>query len=241
MFDRIGRRSPLTEETAGAVAVAESQEDRMAVPEDLAPFYVAPTIADARAWRDGDDDKLARVLMRRRLASDPVEWAAVLESSRQLRARFELQGYRSASSAFPPVQESPHDYSPTTEELGRERERLTDEDRQWWMHVKALEAAAERKAHADANAARVAQRRASATCVVCGVMADGVRGRLLGAGGVTAAPGMSPGSVRACEACAAALDEVVRARACVERLGDGRTREQAAAAWLDANGKGDGR
>lgn len=233
-------RKPTSPTTTSPTAADPSRDpsSRMYIPDELRPHYRVDPIGDARMWSERDEDHLAKALLREALAADPGAWEAAKQERRRERTRGQLRtAHRGASDeGFEGMlAEGPAAYSPTWQEVEAARSLVTDEDRAWWLHRKRLERAATERAAAEVRAGRAAERRSSLTCEVCGEFTPRTRARAIGHDrGVGVIAVATAGDVRACDACAEALDAAVRAQSRAEVIGDGRTREEAAADFLAA-------
>lgn len=205
------------------------ETDRMHVPEELRPFYRVDLMAEMKRWSSSDEDRLARELIRRRLAQDPAAWQQTLHTRGRDVSDATYRAWRDQGPAV---------YRASDQEIDEELKRITDEDRAWWLHLRRLAVAAEEKVRAEARAARLEASVESRTCDVCGVTstAPGLpTWRVCGpwtAGLVRERAPMS--DLKACGACADIVHALLLSAAGAERLPDGRTRATAAAAWVKA-------
>lgn len=205
------------------------ESDRMFIPPELRPYYVVDLMGEMKKWSSSDEDKLARELIRRRLAQDPEAWRQTLHTRGRDVSDATYRAWRD---------EGPAAYWPTDQEIDEELKRVTDADRAWWLHLRRLAAAAEEKVRAEDRAARLESSVASRTCDVCGVTstAPGLPTWRVGgtwtAGLVRERAPMN--DLRACPACADIVNALLLSQAGAERLPDGRTRATAASAWVRA-------
>lgn len=223
MSPLFGRSAPTPEPTAAAVV------DRFHVPPELEPFYRLD-LMDLRKLDDEQEYRLSLDVNRARLAADPAAWDAIVKAEvarasnpRVVRDRLMDRG--------------PWRYRPNEDTAKRWQSALTDEDRRYWCHVRALERATAEHQRATSRAVKRERVEADGTCDVCGDRDDGVKWRHVNGYQLhtVASAGVGGADFRACELCAVALVSYLEAEAAATLGPDGRSRAELVAEWREAH------
>ncbi len=225
MSPLFGRSAPTPEPTPAAVV------DRFHVPRELEPFYRLD-LMDIRKLDEDGEYRLALDVNRARLAADRAAWDAVVNSHVATANRDREHIVRRRL-----LEGGPWRYVPNESTAERWISALTDEDRRFWCHVRALERATVEHQRATRRAVKRERVEADATCDVCGDRDDGVKWRHVNGYQLhtVASAGVGGADVRACEPCAVALVSYLEAEAAATLGPDGRSRAELVAEWREAN------
>ncbi|GIG21762.1 hypothetical protein Cch01nite_24860 [Cellulomonas chitinilytica] len=209
----------------------DDPDDPLFVPDELRPYYSADRATEMQLWESGPKHGTSNGTPYRYAAAVDIYRATIAE--RDGRDRAPETGGLGDGTAF----------RAGVEQIAA---TLDDTDREAYFHPARLAAARRALKHAQDRQAAQDARHQQTVCQAChesttttqetwlvldaGLIAFGRSNVPIGPGGM----GMGV-AARLCHPCAAAVQLEAQHRAAAHALPDGRTRAEAAAAWLDAN------